>query len=156
MEPAALATHAMVRDAEGNIRGRCGYRNERLQFMTNIPAAVTCRACRALEPPPITPAQLAARLKVYAEISTERTRQDLEHGGPGHDDAHTQDEWTWLISDHNQRALQGNGRFFRRQMVRVAALAIAAIEAHDRTAAAPSQTSAVPDATGHHETGGEA
>lgn len=94
---------------------------------------------------PVMDPGLAYRLKLYAEISAERQRQDLEHGGPEHDDGHTQDEWSWMISDHNQRALQNGGREFRKQMVRVAALAIAAVEAHDREAR---RRGSLPDATG--------
>lgn len=104
--------------------------------------------------------ETAARLRVYAEISAERSRQDLEHGGPEHDDGHTQDEWAWMIGDHTQRSLHNHGRNFRQQMVRVAALALAAVESQDRDAARLEdlRRRSVPDATGDDTpaVGGEA
>ena len=67
------------------------------------------------------------------EIKLERWRQIEEFGGPVHDDLHSDREWCGLIQRHNRRAVDGKTRDdFRTQMIRVAALAVAAIEAFDR------------------------
>ena len=72
---------------------------------------------------------------IVIAAACERLAQDEKYGGPDHDDDHTPLEWSDFISDHAER---GSGydlkdRGFRRQMVRVIALAVAAIEASDRS-----------------------
>ena len=70
---------------------------------------------------------------VFDEIVKERITQDEKWGGSSHDDTHTQFDWTRFIRDHADRAVRGQARDnFRQQMVRVAALAVAAIQAYDR------------------------
>lgn len=70
---------------------------------------------------------------VYDEIRAERTKQDAEWGGPHHDDTHSIEEWVEYIHEHAGRAANAHdGEVMRYQMVRVAALAVAAIEALDR------------------------
>jgi hypothetical protein len=57
-------------------------------------------------------------------------------GATGHDDAHAEGDWTRFIVRHLGRAEQGiedqDPIAWRKQMLRVAALATAAVEAHDR------------------------
>ena len=67
---------------------------------------------------------------VYEEIAAERAAQDAKWGGPAHDDTHFASDWIGYIIDHARRAFAVGG--FRRQMIRVAALAVAAVESHDR------------------------
>lgn len=71
---------------------------------------------------------------ILDEIRRERDRQDEQYGGASHDDMHTIFDWVALITKHTGRAaldLPTDSRF-RYQMVRVGALAVAAIEWFDR------------------------
>lgn len=75
------------------------------------------------------------RFVIFEEIEAERIRQDAKWGGPQHDDEHTNPkDWGWFIE---QQLWEGtnNPEKFRQQLVRVAALAVAAIEVEDRKAA---------------------
>ncbi len=104
-------------------------------------------------------------MNVYDEIRAEREAQDAKWGGQSHDDGHDGLDWVTYIMDHSARILSGvlrverhpdvtslhdrqflftvrvpsqdarNTRAYRRQLVRVAALAVAAIESYDRQAA---------------------
>jgi hypothetical protein len=70
---------------------------------------------------------------VFDEIVRERIVQDEKWGGPTHDDTHTQFDWTRFIREHVDRSVRGQARDdFRKQMVRVAALAVAAVQSFDR------------------------
>lgn len=84
---------------------------------------------------------------ILEDIAAERIAQDAEWGGPPHDDAHTLDEWLDLIGEHLEiaepdwRAGDLQRRIsplvlarYRRQLVIVAALAAAGLEAFDRAA----------------------
>jgi hypothetical protein len=64
---------------------------------------------------------------VLQEVARERMRQDEQHGGPPHDDTHTQEEWLSIIDGY----LIG-GTNYRQNLVKVAATATAALEAFDR------------------------
>ena len=68
------------------------------------------------------------------EIEAERTRQDAKWGGADHDDEHDVADWVYVILGHvsKSRPTPESGPVFRRQMIRVAALAVAAIESCDR------------------------
>jgi len=72
---------------------------------------------------------------IYDEIREERRRQDAEWGGPDHDDTHTVEEFVGFIREHAERGNTGYVVIQRKQMVRVAALAVAWIEKIDRDAA---------------------
>lgn len=65
---------------------------------------------------------------VFDEIVRERMTQDKKWGGPDHDIEHSEWDWRHFIRTHTERALDLN---FRTQMIRVAALAIAAVQSHD-------------------------
>lgn len=77
-----------------------------------------------------------SRQILYAELETERCCQDFKHGGPGNDDRLSEADWIAIAC--RQLGLAANDRAedsperFRRQMVRLAALAVAAVEANDR------------------------
>jgi hypothetical protein len=77
---------------------------------------------------------LKPRSAVLADVSAERDAQDAKWGGNDHDDDHVQSDWLHYIREHTNRAEVCAD--FRRQMVRVAALAVAAIESYDREAEA--------------------
>lgn len=75
--------------------------------------------------------------EVLDEIRTERARQIGEHGWtPEHDDHHKLPEWAWLLL---RRVTELAAPFdampvatTRRTLLEVAAISVAAIEAHDR------------------------
>jgi hypothetical protein len=71
---------------------------------------------------------------IYEQIANERIEQDKKWGGSSHDDCHQNWEWIAYITKHAGKAVMWpwNGPTFRCQMVRVAALAVAAIEWYDR------------------------
>lgn len=80
---------------------------------------------------------------VYEDIRLERQRQDGIHGGPAHDDTHTAEEWRTLRENYERYAAfapQVADRIVfepetrRASLVKIAALAVAQIEALDRGA----------------------
>lgn len=86
------------------------------------------------------------RAGVYAEIDAERRRQDAEFGGPSRDNQHGPETWVSLAARQlglaaSQDSTTAGGRHpdpahFRRKMLTLAAVAVAAIEACDRAAPA--------------------
>lgn len=85
-----------------------------------------------------TPADRAAalnRTSLYAEVSARRRYQDAQWGGPEHDDvAETESAFVGYIEEYAAGEGRAAGRPFRDRMIDVAALAVAAIERHDRLA----------------------
>jgi len=77
------------------------------------------------------------RATIYAEVDAERQAQDDKWGGEGHDDSHSSHDWLAFLTKHVGRAVKypWDPRAFRAQMIRVAALAVAAVEWHDRNRA---------------------
>jgi len=79
--------------------------------------------------------------RVVEDIKSERELQDYKWGGPEHDDTHKPEEWQTFIVEHARRAVHAAwgrpapGDDYRQQMIRVAALAVAAVESEDRRAA---------------------
>jgi hypothetical protein len=72
---------------------------------------------------------------IFDEIAKERSWQDAEFGGPEEDDKKSISDWLRHIYQHTSMAnppVQPSEGNFRKQMVRVAALAVAAIQAIDR------------------------
>ena len=71
---------------------------------------------------------------VLTEVFHERRKQDLKWGGPAHDNQHNSHDWIAYITLHAGRAVMWpwDRETFRKQMVRVAALAVAAVEWCDR------------------------
>ncbi len=76
------------------------------------------------------------RERIIREINEERDAQDLLWGGPARDDLHTPKDWMWMLVRHLGLACDDSAGLtpdrYRRQLVRVAALAVAALESHDR------------------------
>lgn len=71
--------------------------------------------------------------KVLDEVKTERARQDSKWGGPDHDDAHTHQEFLGFIEKQKNLALQPDDpQQPRTRLIKIAALAIAAVESLDR------------------------
>ncbi len=73
-------------------------------------------------------------VSVLDEVKQERERQDAMWGGPDHDNYHGPDQWCCLLMERLGKAADmGISRdTFRRRLVQVAALAVAAIEVCDR------------------------
>lgn len=80
---------------------------------------------------------------IFDDIRQERISQDHKWGGQAHDDAHTAAEWVGFItaklgetvkaSFYHGTVFRGDTLpLYRRGLVQVAALAVAAIEAYDR------------------------
>lgn len=83
---------------------------------------------------PETP--LALRSRIYAQVEEEREKQDREYGGSEHDDIHPREDWVGFLTLHVNRArLAAKGSTYRYQLIRVIALAVAAIEVYDRKVA---------------------
>lgn len=76
---------------------------------------------------------------VLAEVVAERQEQDRLWGGPNHDDGHDCNDWIAILVRHLGLAANDEGaecvQRFRRQMIRVAAVAVAVVESFDRKAA---------------------
>lgn len=79
---------------------------------------------------------------VYQDIKYERTAQDAKWGGQAHDDEHSPEDWISFMETKLDQAYEliGTGEpdsdaMYRRRMVQVAALAVAAIDAIDRARA---------------------
>lgn len=73
--------------------------------------------------------------KVLDDIRAERAYQDKTWGGSGFDDTQSEADWEKYIKEYSQGEGRAAGRDFRTRMVKTAALAVAAIQAHDRKAA---------------------
>jgi hypothetical protein len=74
---------------------------------------------------------------ILHEIFQERQRQDEQWGGPEHDDQHIDDDWIALLRRRIDRAdvdlnVNGDHDSYRKRLIQVAALAVAATEAYDR------------------------
>lgn len=94
-------------------------------------------------------AGLTADHRILFDIIAERVAQDKQWGGPEHDDAHRGVDWLRYInrqstlacnetlSDDASEVVDPEG--YRARMVKIAALAIAAIESHDRKHDAPAE-----------------
>ena len=70
-------------------------------------------------------------MNVYDEIKAEREHQDEKWGGPEHDDKHFRADWGEFILMRAEDLSFERGDY-RRLLIETAALAVAAIESHDR------------------------
>lgn len=98
-------------------------------------------------PPPPPPCP-ESRTLVMAEICAERARQDGLWGGAEHDDRHSLERWLVILVRHvglacwdgspddvchkSERTAKYDPARYRRELVEVAAVAVAALEAFDR------------------------
>lgn len=78
---------------------------------------------------------MAERDLLFGKISRERARQDEEWGGADHDDSHERSDWVGFIEKQCRLARTASERpidDYESRMVKIAALAIAAIESSRR------------------------
>lgn len=79
---------------------------------------------------------MALQENILREIQQERTHQDALHGGPKKDDQHTPADWVAILARHLGLAVGDAAVIdvvrYRRQLIRVAAVAVAAVESLDR------------------------
>lgn len=87
----------------------------------------------------------SGQIHALRDVLWERAQQDQQHGGPAHDDTHTVEDWLGFMEAQamkvpHGRVMNGNSveprDVCRERFVKIAALAIAAIESHDRIVAA--------------------
>lgn len=69
---------------------------------------------------------------VLGEIIAERNRQDAQWGGADHDDDHSPEDWIRFIGAQAVKCAYGKGPDYRERLVKIAALAVAAVETYDR------------------------
>ncbi len=71
---------------------------------------------------------------VFADIARRRDAQDVEYGGPDHDDRHLAAEWLRFIDKFRDRAgiAINSGADYEDHLLNIAALACAAIESSRR------------------------
>lgn len=89
------------------------------------------------------PTATERRAKIIDDIAWERTRQDERWGGPAHDDEHAPFDWLTYIDTYVTKVVVDDGVIaegglvdpeqYRRRLVQIAALAVAALESLDRT-----------------------
>lgn len=72
--------------------------------------------------------------QVIEDIAAERSAQDAQHGGRANDDRNSYYDWVKLICYQLDRGRYEQPVEVRQRMVKIAALAIAALESYDRTA----------------------
>jgi hypothetical protein len=88
--------------------------------------------------------------RIFEEIAKERAAQDAQWGGPEHDDAHDAAEWRRIILQHVNRLIftpyMRASDDYRKVLVEVAALAVAAAQAYDRAATPRNETETKPAA----------
>lgn len=89
-------------------------------------------------------------MNIYDEIRAERARQDAKWGGPQHDDQESGTNWTDYITRYAAWAgmmwlMGGKGLpKYRRRMMQIAALAVAACESFDRSTTPKSRCTCDP------------
>ena len=82
-------------------------------------------------------------MNIIGELKRERANQDLQHGGPAHDDTHTPQDWMESIFHQFTRFTEGqaflgdaypSSMSCRSRFVKIGALAIAALQSWGRKA----------------------
>ena len=86
------------------------------------------------------------RASVLAEVSDEREHQDRQWGGPSHDDQHQIADFAEFVKHQLSRM---TGQDCRARYIKIAALAVAAVESIDRKTP---HSFAKPSAPGVYET----
>ena len=70
---------------------------------------------------------------IFTRILAKRAKQDETHGGPDHDDNHSQTEWLGFIQELcGNPAMEEHPHFYYDRMIQIAATAVAALESLHR------------------------
>lgn len=69
---------------------------------------------------------------ILEEIKAERSAQDAQWGGAEHDDEHDSSEFCGFIAAQIEKCDHGRGPDVRERLIKIAALAVAAVESYDR------------------------
>jgi hypothetical protein len=75
------------------------------------------------------------QFKVLSEVQEERRRQDEMFGGAAYDDLHSREDWLLRIDHYVNSAnfaTQSPAKDYRRELLKTAAVIVAAIESYDR------------------------
>lgn len=82
----------------------------------------------------VLPPEMVATGVVLHDVALEREKQDVTHGGAAHDDTHSPLDWESFRAEYEKRIRfhRNNRDVMRDALVKIAALAIAQIEALDR------------------------
>lgn len=72
------------------------------------------------------------RISIYAEIEAERLKQDAQWGGPDGDDNNRSADWLRFINKQLNHAYTASQAECRGRLIKIAALATAAVESMDR------------------------
>lgn len=110
------------------IRGLCEHEHATKAEAENCPDIQAEMSAAFPQPPPID--------TIFKQIREERKRQDEKWGGPKHDDNHSRFEWVSTLKRHINKSHPQGKELYRKQLIRVAALAVAAVEGFDRTGSA--------------------
>lgn len=91
--------------------------------------------------------RVSGTMGILIDVFAERERQDAQWGGADHDDRHSGNDWLDYIGKQQlvavNETLSDNGleivdpEHYRQRLVKIAALAVAALEVHDRKYARP-------------------
>ncbi|RKP46662.1 hypothetical protein D7S86_24540 [Pararobbsia silviterrae] len=73
-------------------------------------------------------------MRITTEIIAERDRQDYQWGGPAHDDRHSSFEFLTYVARQVDLGAAAKASTHRGRLLKIAALAMAGIEAIDRSA----------------------
>lgn len=73
-------------------------------------------------------------LTVLNEIVKERENQDAQWGGSSHDDEHSSEDFAFFIELQLLKCQKGKNDQTRERLIKIAALAVAAIQSIDRIA----------------------
>lgn len=69
-------------------------------------------------------------------IVKHRAEQDIEHGGPAHDDTHSRRDWADFLQNQVSKTHASHPatsvKNYRERLIKIAALAVAALESEER------------------------
>jgi len=89
------------------------------------------------------------KLSAIEEVIKERCHQDEQWGGPEHDDQHNAEDWMRFIAELLPGSVKHGETRYRRRLIEIAALAVAAIESNDRRCAPDPDPMAFDDIHGN-------
>jgi len=98
-----------------------------------------CNQDQKLKEENTTCPEMERRVKIMNDIQAEREYQDRQWGGEDNDDDNTLNDWTNFLFRYTSNAIHAPSEAEqRRQLIKVAALAVAAVESFDRNEGFPS------------------